>query len=190
MQVQHYVQTFNGGNTQTTNYTITVNEAGNVTASSVVTTYGTIAQAQAGGAPQALQLPDDYNRETTQLAIKDKLADIKTKQEEIATELKGGDLQPPTPIDYEAKYQDQKQGIEDKLNEVPQQYEAAKGNWFSWVWTPPIGTCEMPAASLKHGGSVNWDICPITNKIKDAVGFLWGLTGAWYVYTTMFRSQE
>lgn len=156
------------GEAQTTIQNITINNAGNVVSSSITTVGGTVVS----GGGQPIVFPDDYNREVTQKEIKD--------------ELKGAGAPPLPPqgpvvdaakADSDAQIGQISQGIKDGY--------ADKSSWFSWVWTPPIGTC-APFAGTVHGYTISWDLCPTIADINDVLGWLFAIFGAWSVYREMF----
>jgi len=66
--------------------------------------------------------------------------------------------------------------------------EESKGAWFSWVWTPPSGTCS-PFTGAVHGHEISWDFCPTFQNMKDVYGWLFALFGAWTIYGQLFRRE-
>lgn len=157
------------GSPQTTIQNITINNAGNVVSSSITTVGGTVVS----GGGQPIVFPDDYNRENTQKEIRDELK---------------GDSVPPVPpqgplVDAAIAESDDK--LLQTTNEIRNGYNDDKGNWFSWVWTPPVGTC-VPFAGDVHGFAISWDLCPTIANINDVLGWLFAIFGAWSVYRESF----
>lgn len=177
-QIQH--SPAGSGNTYTTTNNITVNKAGTVTNASTITNNGPITNVNtAGGAVQPL--PTDYNREATQLAVKEDLDKLVAGT--------GARDSPDFAKDVEDKKTAMNKSITDITDAIPNDYAASKDNWFSWVWSPPVGECS-PYEGNVHGNSVTWDICPYIAKTRDVIGWLFALYGAWIVYNQMFRKDE
>jgi len=181
------VQTTTNNQTTTTINNITVNNAGNVINISTTTVPGTIDQASPTAAPVSsgggvsVNFPTDYNRESTQQSIQQKLEDIKQGT--------GAADQPNYSTDTDAKKQAMNDEIKQKTDAIPGEFAGDKSNWFSWVWTPPVGQCS-PWTNTIHGQTVTWDVCPYVAKIRDVIGFLMAVGGAWIVYNQMFRREE
>lgn len=192
VKVQHIVQnvlssgdSINSGNTTTTTNTIVINSAGGVASSTTITNYGAI-DSQGGPAPD---IPTDYNREVTQQAIQTDVATMKEKQQELLDEVKGVEAPDvPPPQDFQ-DVRDKQQQLEDTIAGIPDQYQASKSTWFSWVWTPPVGTCEAVTGSI-HGVSVSWNYCFYVNMIRDTIGWLFAVFGAWSIYLELFRRGD
>jgi len=177
-QIQH--SPAGSGNTYTTTNNITVNKAGTVTNASTITNNGPITNVNtAGGAVQPL--PTDYNREATQLALKEDLDKLVAGT--------GARDSPDFAKDVEDKKTAMDKGITDFTDAIPGQFAESKGNWFSWVWSPPVGQCSPYEGNI-HGKSVTWNICPHIATARDVIGWLFALYGAWSVYNQMFRKDE
>jgi hypothetical protein len=67
---------------------------------------------------------------------------------------------------------------------------ADKSSIFSWVWSPPVGTCSFPSATLRSGAVINWDPCPTFNDFRDVINWLFALYGAIEIYGQIFRKGE
>ncbi len=165
------VQTTNNMQTYTTNNQITVNNLGEVTHAVTNTVAGGIAQ---GGTTPAQPFPDDYNREVTQ-------AKILTGE--------GAMDAPDYAAQLAAKTATEEGKLTDKLNTYPGEFASDKTKWFSWVWTPPVGTC-APITGEVRGQQVSWDFCPYVAKIRDVMGYLFAIFGAWSVYNELFRKES
>lgn len=130
------------------------------------------------------EFPDDYNREATQ-------AEILKAQQEALKVIRGDEA--PEPNEWESDVQQKKdemeQRIKQEIDKIPGEFSGSKGNWFSWVWTPPIGACSPITGSI-HGQTVNWNICPTVEKIREIIGWLMAVGGAWMIYNEMFRREE
>ena len=164
------LQTTNNNQTTTTTNTYTTNNQGAVTNVSSVTNNGPITNVSNN---YAVDIPNDYNKEST--------------QQKIYT----GEGAPDAPNYSQTVIQkatDLNKSITDLLDPIKDQYASDKGNWFSWVWTPPVGQCE-PITGTVHGKSVNWDLCPYVAKVRDVVGWLFAIFGAWVIYNEMFRRE-
>jgi len=186
MKLDQRVQTTNNNQTTTTINNITINNAGQVTNIYTTTVPGSLDLANPGSSPVtsgsgSIQFPTDYNRESTQQSIQQKLEDLKQGT--------GASDAPNYASDIEAQKQAMKDAIKEMMDALPGQYSTDKSNWFSWVWTPPVGNCS-PWTSTIHGQFVSWDICPYVEKVRDVIGFLLAISGAWLVYTEMFRRDE
>lgn len=127
----------------------------------------------------SIDLPTDYNREPTQQQAVQKLDDIKTGT---------GAMDEPD-YDVAGKTTSKTKDITDKLDALPNQYAGDKGNWFSWVWTPPVGQCQ-PWTSVVHGRTVSWNVCPYVDKIRDVIGYLLAVSTAVVVYGQLFRRED
>lgn len=184
-KVDQRVQTTANNQTTTTINNITINNAGNVVNISTTTVPGSIEQASPTSTPVGASgsgtFPTDYNRESTQQAVQQKLEEIKQGT--------GAADQPNYATDTDAKKQAMNDAIKEKTDAIPGQYSGDKSNWFSWVWTPPVGNCS-PWTSTIHGQVVSWDVCPYVAKVRDVIGFLMAIAGAWLVYNEMFRRED
>jgi len=177
-QIQHSPS--GSGNTYTTTNTITVNNAGTVTNASTITNNGPITNVNsAGGAVQPL--PTDYNREATQLAVKEDLDKLVAGT--------GAQDAPDFKTDVESKKSTMDKSITDFTDAIPADFAQSKNNWFSWVWSPPVGECTPYQGSI-HGKSVSWNICPYIANVRDVIGWLFALYGAWTVYNQMFKRED
>lgn len=172
------IQTTNNNQTYTTTNTYTVNSGGTVTNVSTTTNNGPITNVST---TPAVQFPTDYNREATQAAIKESINKLATGE--------GAQDAPDFKKDVEDKKTAMDKGITDFTDAIPGQFAESKGNWFSWVWSPPVGVCTPYQGSI-HGKSVSWNICPYIANVRDVVGWLFALFGAWTVYNQMFRKED
>ena len=161
---------------QTTTTTTTVNNTTNntTTTTTVVNNEPAIAE------PAPLEIPNDYNKEAT--------------QQKILDELKGPTTAPPVTPDVVAKTKETDDQIKAEFDKLPNQQTSDKSNWFSWVWTPPVGQCVASAGAAVRGLSVSYDgggiWCDWVEKIRDVIGFLFALGGAWYIYNLMFTRGD
>jgi len=180
-KIDQRVQTTNNNQTTTTINNLTINNLGNVTNISSTTVPGSIEQASPTATPvaQKIEFPTDYNRENTQLAVKSKLDEIHAGT---------GAANAPN-YDVAAKAQAMNDELKVKSEAIPGQYAGDKGNWFSWVWTPPVGNCS-PWESTIHGQSVSWNVCPYVDKIRDAIGYMLAVVSAIAVYSQLFRRED
>lgn len=164
------VQTTNNNQTSTTTNTYTTNAQGAVTNVSSVTNNGPITNVSNN---YTVDIPNDYNKEATQLKIYT------------------GEGAPDAPNHVQTvtqKVTDMNKSITDLLDPIADQYTSDKGKWFSWVWTPPVGQCE-PITGSVHGKTVNWDLCPYVYKVRDVIGWIFAIFGAWIIYNEMFRRE-
>lgn len=164
------VQTTNNNQTTTTTNTYTTNAQGAVTNVSSVTNNGPITNVSNN---YTVDIPNDYNKEATQLKIYT------------------GEGAPDAPNHAQTvtqKVTEMNKSITDLLDPIADQYASDKGKWFSWVWTPPVGQCE-PITGSVHGKSVNWDLCPYVAKVRDVIGWIFAIFGAWVIYNEMFRRE-
>lgn len=178
-QMQHTPS--GSGNTYTTTNTMTVNNAGTIINISTVTNAGDITTVKPSTAAAVQPLPTDYNREATQAAIKEDLNKMLTGA--------GAQDAPDFQKDFEDKKTAMDKGITDFTDALPGQFAESKGNWFSWVWSPPVGQCSPYEGNI-HGKSVSWNICPHIATARDLIGWLFALYGAWVVYNQMFRKED
>jgi len=130
-------------------------------------------------APTTDKFPDDYNREVT--------------QKEISDELKAKTA--PEPTDWEKSVNDKKTELEkqikDKIDEIPTQQQADKSLWFSWVWTPPVGSCQPIAGGTVRGASfAGWNICGPVEIVRDAMGYLLAVFSSIVIYSQLFRGND
>jgi hypothetical protein len=168
-------------NTYTTTNSYTVNKSGTVTNISTVTNNGPITNTTNNTTAPVQPLPTDYNREATQLAVKEDLDKLVAGT--------GARDSPDFAKDVEDKKTAMDKGITDFTDAIPGQFAESKGNWFSWVWSPPVGNC-TPYQGNVHGKSVTWDVCPYVANVRDVIGWLFALYGAWTVYNQMFKRED
>lgn len=123
--------------------------------------------------PTPTEFPDDYNREVTQKQIeKDLNTDAAPQPPDLST----------VPTQIASAQQDDSTDF----TNIPTQLPGDKSNWFSWVWTPPVGSC-VPSTATLSGVAVSLDYCPTVLKIRDVMGFLFALYGAWQIYSLIFK---
>lgn len=170
-EFQQQVQTINNNQTYTTTNIYVTNPSGEVVSVYTTTNNGPITNIST--AP-AVQMPTDYNREATQQKI-----------------LTGEGAQDAP--DWASSVKQQKdsgtKAITDLLEPIKDQFSTDKNKWFSWVWTPPVGNCS-PISGNVHGNFVSWNICPYVGMVRDAMGWLFSVVGAWVIYNQMFRREE
>lgn len=174
-------KTFDEATGRTTERSVTVSPNGVVV--STTTSEGTGNTTMIGGSSSefSVDLPDDYNRESTQADIAKTLDDTKTGREAAAHP------------DFAQDVTDQKAAVDatikTEVDKVPVDYPASKSMWFSWVWTPSVGNCQ-PWSNVVHGRTVSWNVCPYVDKIRDVIGFLFAIGGTWMVYNELFRRED
>lgn len=184
-RVDQRVQTTNNNQTTTTINNITINNAGNVVNVTSTTVPGGLETASptavpvGSQTPTTINFPTDYNREATQQQAVQKLEDLKQGT--------GAADAPDYQVDQ--KKTDMNQELKTKIDEIPGQYTGDKGNWFSWVWTPPVGACS-PWVSTIHGQTVTWNVCPYIEKIRDVIGYMLAVGSALMVYSQLFRRED
>lgn len=156
-----------------------------------VTTIGTSQQITDGtgtlnnpntGNGTTIDLPTDYNRETTQ-------QDIKTKVTEIADSLKCDDCELPedTTDEDQQKINDEIKKSTDMLEDIEGDYGMFKDiGWTNWVPTFPTSTCS-PISGTIANQTVTWDLCPHIAKLNELIGWLMNLFGAWTITGMFFR---
>lgn len=156
---------------QTTTTTTTTNNSTNQTTTSTSVVNSPVAQPTTD-----LKLPDDYNREATQKSI---LTELQAPESVL-------------PADQEVRQQTEiakTDGLIDGIFKgLTAQQTSDKSNWFSWVWTPPFAACS-PFAGTVRGNSISWDLCPWIEKIREAIGFMFAIYGAIYIYGLIFRGE-
>lgn len=165
------IQTTNNNQTYTTTNTYTVNSGGTVTNVSTTTNNGPITNVST---TPAVQFPTDYNREATQAKI-------------LSGE--GAPDAPKWDTSVTEKTESLTKGVTDLFEPITSQSTDDKSKWFSWVWTPPVGECS-PITGTVHGKSVSWDICPYVVMVRNAVGWLFSIFGAWVIYNELFRRED
>ncbi|MDP3671719.1 MAG: hypothetical protein Q8R69_18760 [Telluria sp.] len=127
-----------------------------------------------------MELPNDYNKEVTQQKVLDEIT---------------GASAPDAPADQEertaTKVAETDLALDTAFKDIVLKFVPDKENWFSWVWTPPIATCnDADFAGTVHGYSVAFSICPWVAKIREALGFLFALFGAMMIYGQIFKKEE
>lgn len=160
--------TYPSTTTQTT--TVTNNVTNNTSTSTTVVNNAPVEPAGS----TKLEIPNDYNKEVT--------------QQKIAAEL-AGDGAPALP-DMRSQVTEHidknKTDLSKLTDDLPTQFATDKEKWFSWVWTPPVGEC-TPSSGNVHGVAVSLDICPTVLNIREALGWLFALFGAWTIYLEIFK---
>lgn len=154
----------------TTTSTVVNNVTNNTTTNTTVTNSAPVEPTQS--APT--QFPNDYNKEVT--------------QQKIAAEL-AGDGAPALPdmrTQVTEHIDKNKTDLSKLTDDLPTQFATDKEKWFSWVWTPPVGEC-TPSSGNIHGVAVSLDICPTVLNIREALGWLFALFGAWTIYLEIFK---
>ena len=157
------------GNVQSTGSTTnTFNGTGTATSTTPNTTPST-------GTTPSLELPTDYNRESTQQEIKDLL---KCDDCELPADVSEADQQ---------KINDEIKKSTDMLNDIEGDYAGFKNlGWSNWVPTFPTGQCS-PITGDIAGQHVSWDLCPHVQKLNELIGWLMNLFGAWTLTSMFFR---
>ncbi|SFA98643.1 hypothetical protein SAMN04515620_1117 [Collimonas sp. OK607] len=126
--------------------------------------------------PPALPMfPNDYNKEVTQQKI----------ERDLNTDAAGA---PPDLTTVTTGIASAQQDQSTDFTNIPTQLATDKANWFSWVWTPPVGSC-VPSTATLNGVAVSLDYCPTVLKIRDVMGFLFAMFGAWQIYSLIFREN-
>jgi len=158
----------------TTTTNTTVNNVTNVT-TITTTTDNHPANSPAPSAP-TVPFPTDYNREVT--------------QQKIETELKGdgAPVLPDQKVLVDASKTANDTGIGQAVTDAKSE-QLDKSAWFSWVWTPPSGSCS-PFAGTVHGYAISWDLCPTIANINSVIGWLFALLGAITTYGQLFRKGD
>lgn len=159
----------------TTNTTTTNNVTNNTTTSSTVT--NSSPSAPSSTTAPVTEFPDDYNREVTQQKVLDELKGT------------GAPAAPPDQkVIVDAAKDEAKVAFDQLVTDAKTaQSTTDKSMWFSWVWTPPIGECVANSVTLTNGHAVSWDICPTVVNIRDVIGWLFALFGAYEIYLQLFR---
>lgn len=119
LTIKNFEQKYDNSTNQTTTTTTTYNVTAGGSVTNIVTnnTYGSATDAAAGnGGSAAIQFPTDYNREVTQQAIK-------SKQEQIAVELAGGQVAVPTVPDYKTQLDEKHTELVGKIESVSAEQE-------------------------------------------------------------------
>lgn len=165
-------------NNQTTNVNITYNVTNQTTTTTTNSATGqTTVETSTENLPDVtprLDFPNDYNREVT--------------QQQIAKEL-AGDGAPPLPPDQVGLVDAAKTKAQSDLDALRTASETLdKSPWFSWVWTPPSGSCS-PFSGDVHGYAISWDLCPTINNIRDVLGWLFAIFAAIEIYGQLFKRE-
>lgn len=161
----------------TTTTTSVTNNTTNVTSTTSNTTNNTTVVPST----TSTTIPTDYNREVTQKAI--------------LQQLDGSLITVADPADQEARTKTEvaatDKSLADTFSGLPGQLATDKANWFSWVWTPPVGTCAPSMfQGTVHGYDVSFDICPWVEKIRDVIGWLFAIFGALNIYSNLFKKGD
>lgn len=126
------------------------------------------------------EFPTDYNREATQKKILEQL---------------DGSMISEVPADQEERQKREIDAVDTSLDEefkkIPSAFQPDKDNWFSWVWSPPVGQCEPSMFSgFVSGIPVQLDICTWIDRIREVIGFIFAIFGAISIYTNLFRRAD
>lgn len=147
------------------------NTTGAVTTETIVSTPPAVGTAPTEG----IEFPTDYNREAT--------------QQQMLDEIKAATA-PAAPPDQEARVTDKvgkvDTDLKTKFEGLPNELTSDKANWFSWVWTPPVGQCTPFAGNVREY-AISWDLCPTINNIREVLGFIFALFGALQIYGLIFK---
>lgn len=146
-----------------------------VTGTSSTTTQGTGDLATTVPTPgdgEFPEFPTDYNRETTQQAIKDLLTVPPQGATDLAAE--------KAAIDAAAEdYSDLIEGVgTGGLN--------AHGISWSWVPSMPSGVC-VPFTGSVLGRSISWDVCPKFDVIRQVMAWLLYVLTGWLIMGIFMR---
>ena len=147
----------------------TVNNVTNVT---TITTTTDNQPANSPASGPTVPFPTDYNREVT--------------QQKILSGSDAGALPPDQKVLVKTATDAADAQLAPKFTDLTSQQTTDKSSWFSWVWTPPVGSCS-PYTGTVHGFAIAWDICPWVNNIRDALGWLFALFGCWNIYGLIFQ---
>lgn len=64
------------------------------------------------------------------------------------------------------------------------------GIYGNWLWTPPVGTCTAPTATLGLAHTtVTWDYCPMVDSIRTVIGWLLALFASWHIWNLMMAKD-
>lgn len=171
-------------NNNTSNPTITYNTSNNTSTSVTnnVTNQTTITNTTTNSPNEKpdLELPNDYNKEATQQQIRDEME---------------GKNAPAAPADQADRTKTEigktDTSLKDLFEGLPDKFTSDKENWFSWVWTPPVGVCNASDYSgTVRGYAVNWDICPTVSKVREVLGWLFAILGAYLIYGQIFKGNK
>lgn len=180
LNVSQSVQTADPANpakAQTTTSVVVTDADGVITSKTVTTVPGTLADT-VGSATAApiIDFPKDYAREVTGQATLTELtaaaAPEMADQKAIVDAAKLADIQSSA----------------DAVTAIQNGYNADKGMWFSWVWTPPVGSCQASTGTV-HGVGLSVDYCGVTTLIRDIAGWLFAVYGAITIYGQLFRRE-
>lgn len=135
------------------------------------------AQATGGSGGTSQPFPTDYNRESTQTAIKDEL-----QATTAPTMVEQGPLVDTAKADGEQKLLDAHTSAKSGL-------VSDRSMWVSWLWTPSAAACTDPDLTA-NGVHVTFPICGRLGMIRDALGFLFAVFAAWDIYNEIFRRRS
>lgn len=127
-------------------------------------------------------LPTDYNRESTQQQIRDLL---KTD---------GAPEMPDQQSRVDGAKEDGQTALTNAFDGVKNSVGTDKDSFFSWVWTPQTFECAPSAPASLRGLTISFDggglWCEWAEKIRDLLGWLFGLLSAMTVYYQLFRKGD
>ena len=184
--------TTNTTNITTTNFSAPDSNGNITTTGSTTNNYNGTGTAQdttalpttAPGTSPTLNLPTDYNRESTQQQIKTDITTIKDY-------LKCDDCELPAEETEEnrTKITDEIKKSTGMLEKVDEDYSSFKDmGWSTWVPTFPSSTC-TPLDGTIAGQNVSWDFCPHIANLNSLLGWLMNIFGAWTITGMFFRKE-
>ena len=130
-----------------------------------------------------IEFPTDYNRESTQSAVK-------TELEKINEALKCDDCIIEEQTEEQAdKVAEEIEKSTSELDKAVTDYNLFKDlGWTTWVPSFPSGACS-PITGNIAGQTVTWDFCPKIAMLNELAGWLMNLFGAWTITGMFFRKE-
>ncbi len=156
----------------------------NLTGISMATVPGTGTAAGTGSAPVDIKFPDDYNREATQLQMRQSLTDIHGDLDSSAF------VVPPVDPNAAKTLADaENKKITDELAKTNEAYDNFKLlDWSTWIPVFPAASCS-PFTGSVMGRTISIDLCSKIAVLNQTIGWLLSVWAAWSVVSLMFRKE-
>lgn len=164
--------------TYTTTNNIIINNMGQVTSASTVSSPGTLAtntpsNPGAGSAVSVNLNTQGLNQEVTQQKI---LQDL-------------NNMPPPPVLPTAPPASADTKSLTDAIAAIPASESTLEAMFDYFVWSPPKATCTNPSWAIHGFAPVTIDICTAVGYIRDVLGFLMAIFGAWEIYLTLYRRE-
>lgn len=164
--------------------TMTVNNAGQVTNSTIITNNTT--------GPSAPTAPIADGSKDPAVPVECGSLSCEATQKSIETEIKaaGAPVLPDQAAVIAAAKSADKGLSDNAVQQITSDHTGDQSKWFSWAFTPPAGSCSAPTASLSSGATASFDFCWMVDHIRTFLAWVFAVFASWHVYGVLFRRGD